>query len=190
MFRLEYIDSGDIRDLRRYDQFRGPAIFLATRCYGGKASSNANPVTTTQSGSGQQAAGSNSVAGGQGSLNVGAGAAYAEQGATQAGGNITGTASTNLSDITNTGGSINITDNGAVAAATALAGRTVEDTTGAFNNALTAYNQNLGNILGSVNNLASTAQAGQNAMPLTNYLYLGLAAFAVLAIWLIFGRKH
>jgi hypothetical protein len=187
MYRLDSIDSIDIRDHYRRTRDRGPAALLATRCYGGSASSSSSQPTTTQTGAGGQATGSQAVAGGQGSLNVGAGSKYQEQGALDlTNANLAGVGATTTAasgagskivsgtDLANA--NINITDQGAVQAATNLAGRVVETQSGSFqsaldtlsclaaggsadlNNLAAGFGQNLDKILQSVNQ-SSTAQA-------------------------------
>lgn len=75
---FEHIDSFDIRDYRRD---RRPDILLATRFFGGSASSQANPATFTTSGSASPiVSGSGSSATGS-SIAVGAGGKYIESGA-------------------------------------------------------------------------------------------------------------
>lgn len=148
-------DSFDLRDYGR--AWRGPAALLATRCCKGNSSSS-QPTTTLTSTEGGVAGAEGAVAGGQGSLNVGAGSKYLEQGATDVGtsasnnsGTILGAGASQSETTTTTnlgsgakqvggndlsGANFNITDNGAVKAATDLAGRVVDTQSATFQNAL------------------------------------------------------
>ncbi len=199
------IDSFDLRDYRAAR--RGPDILLATRCYGGSASSASSaPTTTLTSTEGGIAGAEGAVAGGQGSLNVGAGSKYLEQGSVDVGtsssnnsGTILGagasqtetTTNTNLSgsnaktvggnDYSNasihavggnelsgnaktvggndlSGASFNITDNGAVRAATDLAGRVVDTQASGFQSALDTLTA------GHAADLSTVTQFGSGAL--------------------------
>lgn len=102
---FEHIDSFDIRD---YSRHRGPAIFLATRFYGGSATTEANPATLTTSGSASPLVSGSGSSATEGSIAVGAGGKYQESGSIDL-------SSANLSQniSASTGSTINITGDSA-----------------------------------------------------------------------------
>lgn len=210
MHRLNYLEFSDTPGLSLNARPCAAAVVAAARCQGGLSSSSnqANPTTTTQSAAGQQVTGSYSVAGGQGSLNVGAGGNYLESGASQTQTTLSNSQvqvgakdATQLSNVTaKRNSTINITDNGAVAAATKLAGRVVTSQANAFQQALqanqsgltaalNANESNLGNVLAAANQLETTSASGASAQLLKTLLYLGIGVLAIVGVWLIFGKK-
>lgn len=181
MYRLEYIDTGDIRDLRRLGQQRGPAIFKAIRCYGGSASSQSNPATYTTSGSASPiVSGSSGAVAGSGSIALGSGANYQETGSLNLSGADLSTVGGNVT--ASTGSTVNITPSAADAA--------IQSAIGYLANGGTIPVTTSGGGGGTIVVAPPTSTSSASWLSDINWTLLAIAGIGALVIYMIFGSKR
>lgn len=177
MFRLEYIDTRDIRDLRLLAQARGPSVFHSIRFYGGSASSQSNPTTYTSSGAASPiVSGSSGAVAGSGSIALGSGATYQESGSIDlTGANL----STVGGNVRASGGStINITPSGADQA--------IQQALGYLSQGGTIPVTMSG---GGGSTTVVSPSSGASFLANINWTLVGIVVAALAAFWIFFHKK-